>query len=399
MDPSRRLLKALYLTHHAPWPVTSGGRRRDASLVPRLAQYADLEVWAVSRTAEKDRAAVRERRPSFPVRVFTDEARRRIYPTRDSAQARARLAGMIAGGRNFDVVHIEGHYLFHLLPAEYTSRAVLVEHNVESLLLRQRARHGRDSDRLHAEIRAVERAEQQAWTRAARVLTLSEEDRQRVLARVPTAHVEVCPNGADHIRLQRPEPMTEVNLAPRIGFLANYCYPPNQDALRWLLDSIFPMIRSSLPGAELLLAGFGLDQVTDVAKLPPGVLPLGWVDDVAELWNKVDIAICPLRVGGGMKVKVIDAVRGGLPLVSTGIGLEGMPRAVLDAVVRADDAAGLAAGVVRISTDPALRKTLLRRLGEAQRAFPTWSSVVASTYRHWVDVALDSTAVGIEVGA
>lgn len=381
-------MTVLYLTHHGPWPVTSGGRVRDAALLPKLTQLADVEVWAISRTADIDSAALREQALDFPVRVFVDEAARRAFPTRDSAAVRALLQDRIEAGTPYDVVHVEGHYLFHLLPAQLARRTLLVEHNIESYLLCQRGIDRRGPPVLD-DVEAVKAAEVQAWSRAGRVLVLSEEDRQRILNRVPSVGVDVCANGADHVPLRLPTAESDrgrINVAPRIGFLANYAYQPNQDAVRWLLDAIFPQIRGSIPRAELLLAGHRLDEAVSWDELPPGVVPLGWIDDIADFWSSTDIMICPLRIGGGMKVKLTEAVRAGCFTVTTGVALEGMPPEVVTATIRADDADGLVAGVVRVCTDAELRGTLRARLAQAQRALPTWSMAASSIARHWTEV-------------
>jgi glycosyltransferase involved in cell wall biosynthesis len=379
-------MRALYLTHHCPWPVTSGGRVRDAALVPRLARLVDIEVWAVSRTVDEDRVALREETPPFPVRVFADEARPQAFPTRDSVAVRRRLQHKLRVGEEFDIVHVEGHYLFHLLPPEWGGRTVVVEHNVESHLLRQRAAHSLVPVVSPFDMQVVEAAEEHVWARAGLVLTLSGEDRQRILSRAPTTRVALCPNGADHVALRPPVvacDRSRVSLAPRIAFLANYAYLPNQDVVHWLLNDIFPQIRRSLPGAELLLAGSRLSEAVIVDDLPLGVIPMGWVDDLADLWAKTDVVICPLRIGGGMKVKLIEAVRAGLLIVATGVALEGMPQAVVDAVIRADDADSFAAGVVSACTDEGLRASLQPRLFQAQRALPRWSDVARTIAQHW----------------
>lgn len=382
-------MSALYLTHHSPWPVTSGGRVRDAALIPRLAELADLQVCAISRTAADDRAAVRERAPKFPVHVFADEMPRRAFPTRDSAAARALLRDRLVVRRSVDIVHVEGHYLLHMLPLETTGRIVLVEHNVESHLLMQRAALDREVTGIRRDIQLLKAAEEQAWSRADVVLVLSDEDRQRVLSRVPMARVEVCANGADHVPL-RPPPTesgdTRMRLAPRIGFLANYAYPPNQDAVHWLLSTIFPRIQRSMPGAELLLGGFGLREIVGHGELPVGVTALGWLDDMTDFWAKTDIMLCPLRIGGGVKVKLAEAIRAGCFVISTSVGLEGMPEEVRAAVIRAEDADEIADAVVSVCAKSKLRITLRAGLVEAQRALPSWSDVTRSIFRHWANV-------------
>ena len=183
-------LRVLYLTHHGPWPAASGGRLRDAALIPEVARLTDLEVWAVSRTPDADRAASRHAPAGVVTRVFADESTQRSYPTRDSAMLRAALAERLSGPDPFDVIHIEGHYLFHLLPEGVRDRAVVVEHNVESHLLQQMAAHCGLTPRLMADIETVASAEEQVWRAAGMVLALSREDqaRDRKSTRLNSSH-------------------------------------------------------------------------------------------------------------------------------------------------------------------------------------------------------------------
>lgn len=181
-------LHVLYLTHHGPWPASSGGRARDAALLPRLAKLTNLEVWAVSRTPEEDRRAFSRHAPALPHRIYPDESERRAFPSRSSAAARHDLEARMAGRRPFDAIHVEGHYLFHLLPPGARDRSVVVEHNVESHLLGQRAALSAAPGRFAGDLATVMRTEQEAWLGAARVLTLTPEDHDRILAR-PLVHV------------------------------------------------------------------------------------------------------------------------------------------------------------------------------------------------------------------
>jgi len=378
-------LRVLYLTHHGPWPATSGGRLRDAALVPEVARLADVEVWAVSRTPELDREWASRGPSAVRVRVFSDDGPRRRYPTRSSVAVAAELRSRTRGPDTFDVVHVEGHYLFHLLPVELRDRAVVVEHNIESHLLRQRAVHRGITADLGADLEEVTEAEERVWRTAPLILTLSAEDRARILRRAPDARVQVSTNGADHLPLAPAFRRTSKGEAmkPRLGFLANYAYPPNRDALGWLLDEILPALRQRLPCVQLALAGSGLHDALSARALPSGVETLGWVSNLSQFWTAVDLAVCPLRIGGGVKVKMIEAVRSGALTVSTAVGMEGLPATVREAVVRADTAEEFVDRVTRLAADPLWRQEQRLRLARAQRALPSWESVALSVYRHW----------------
>ncbi|MFY1691153.1 glycosyltransferase family 4 protein [Plantactinospora sp. WMMB782] len=394
-----RHIRVLYLTHHAPWPTTSGGRRRDAELVQRLGDRTELDVWAVSRTPVLDRRSASDV-PGRRILVFADEAARRSYPTRDSAAARERLRAATSACP-FDVVHVEGHYLVHLVPAAWRDRTVVAEHNVESHLLTQRAALGHpQAAALLADLPTLRRQEESVWRQVRTVIALSAEDRDRIRQRVPTAAVHLLPNGADHVPLDQPQrldtapprdtvPSVDGRRVPRIGFLANFGYGPNLDAVHWLVADVFPRVLSQLPEAELLLAGAGMEGLF-AGGVPERTVPLGWVDDVTTFWPRVDVVVCPLRIGGGVKVKMVEAVRAGCAIVSTSVGVEGLPGAVRDAVVVADRADEFAAAVTALCRDRALRDRVRLRTAAARGALPTWDEAANGVLALWTSVAADA---------
>lgn len=384
-----RRLRALYLTHHGPMPASSGGRLRDAALIPELANFADVEVWAVSRTAEQDRSAIAASWTGPSCRIYDDEGPLREFPTRESRLLRQALAARMASPGAFDVIHIEGHYLHSLVPDNGThERVVLVEHNVESHVLEQRLALQPEHVGLRSARALVEEAERRAWRAAPLILALSEEDRARILQRIPEANVAVSTNGADHVPRIPPDPHRESRGRGTIGFLANYRYPPNQDALTWLVERLFPAIKQRLHGGRLILAGSNLQDALVGRPLPEGVVPVGWMGDLSEFWQQCDVVVCPLRVGGGVKVKVIEAIQSGAVVVSTPVGLEGLSPAGRDAIIQAESEEEFVEFTVRACVDSALRFDLARRVARAQESLTSWAAVAEATYRHWTSVAM-----------
>jgi glycosyltransferase involved in cell wall biosynthesis len=356
--------------------------------MPQVARLAHLEVWAISRTPDADRSALLQAPLDVTTRVFADESVRRSYPTRDSAAARAALRGCLSGAEIFDVIHVEGHYLFHLLPEEVHRRAVVVEHNVESHLLRQTAVHSGLTPGLAADIDAVAQAEEHAWRRAGAIVTLSMEDQARILRREPGTVVRIATNGADHVRLGVASAANRSpGRRPVFGFLANYAYPPNADALGWLLNEIFPTLSRELPGCRLVLVGSSLPEALEGRSLPGGVEAWGWLDDLSRFWGGVDVLLCPLRIGGGIKVKLIEAIRAGALAVSTSVGLEGLPAAAREAIVQADTSAGIAQAATRLVRERGLREAQRIRIARAQQVLPTWQSAAETIYGYWLGVA------------
>jgi glycosyltransferase involved in cell wall biosynthesis len=150
-----------------------------------------------------------------------------------------------------------------------------------------------------------------------------------------------------------------------IGFLGNYTHPPNVDAAVWLAREILPRLHELRPGARLRLAGpYAPAAVRELAG--PGVEVLGQVPDADRFIRHCAVVLAPVRIGGGMRMKVLHAMALGRPVVTTRRGIEGLalngrtpPLAV------ADDAAGIAAVTAELLADRAAR----RALGARARAF------------------------------
>lgn len=379
-------LRVLYLTHHGPLPALSGGRLRDACLIPELAKLADVEVWAVSRTAAADREAMQGYPHALSWRIYRDDGPRQPYPTRASVEARADLSARMAGLRPFDVIHVEGHYLFHLLAEEHRDCAVVVEHNVESHLLAQRLNLQGLAPSSDDAFQRLSAQEEDVWRAALLVITLSEEDRERIALRAPAANLAVSTDGADHLPSLTARTKAYID-EPTIGFLANYAYPPNRDALAWLKDDLYPAIVRQLPGCRLLLAGSNLEDAIAGLNLPDGVLAQGWYPDLTDFWRSIDVMVCPLRIGGGVKVKMIEALRSGALAVTTSIGVEGLHPSVRSAIMCADSADDFVAATVRMCTDEPLRLMKQIRLAKVQDDLPTWAQVAATLHEHWLRVS------------
>ena len=150
-------------------------------------------------------------------------------------------------------------------------------------------------------------------------------------------------------------------------FVGSFLHRPNEDAVRYFAREVLPLVRESLPEVELLVvgpdapAGLGADE---------GVRVLGYVPDIAPLFASARVFVAPMRFGAGMKGKVGDALSYGLPVVTTGVGAEGMGLRHEEEVMLADTAADFAAAVVRLYRDEELwRRLSSNAYAHAERHF------------------------------
>ena len=183
-----------------------------------------------------------------------------------------------------------------------------------------------------------------AWAAAA-VITHSEVEAASLRAALPGVRVHVVPWSV----ALRPTP---VPAARRHGlaFIGGYAHAPNADAARWLVHDIMPLVWQRAPEIECLLVGHDLpDDLSHVTTR--GVVPIGPVRDLSEVFDRVRLTVAPLAFGAGIKGKVLDSLAAGVPCVCTPVAAEGLALpAALDACT-AGDAHGLADAIVVLHDD------------------------------------------------
>lgn len=207
----------------------------------------------------------------------------------------------------------------------------------------------------------------------ARTIVLSEVDRAALLAGNPGLRVDVIPNGVD---LDVFHAHAGERADNALLFVGNYEYDPNVDAAVRLATQIFPRVQARVPGAKLWLVG---------NEPPPALRALandaisvtGRVPDVRQYLASATAFVSPLRVGVGIKNKVLEALAMGCPLVATPLSVDGIAVTEgLDAIVAADE--DLADATVRVMQDEALRRRLSRNGRSLIEARYSWSHVAES---------------------
>ena len=214
------------------------------------------------------------------------------------------------------------------------------------------------------------RYESRWFPRYGKVLTVTSQDAAAVKMVMPDLDVY-----ADAIAVDIPLHTSSVrDTAIKIGFLASFGHQPNVDAALYFAEVVLPLVRKQLPLAEFVVAG----------KNPPlsllddkdsGITCLGFVDDVHAFYGSVDVVVAPIRYGGGIKIKVLEAMACGKPVVTTSVGAEGIAEADDGAMIIADDPSAFAEAVVTLFSDKARRIALGERARELIERRFSWQRV------------------------
>ncbi len=277
------------------------------------------------------------------------------------------LLRKILGRQQFDVVHVDHAHMGKYgiwIKEEYGLPIVLREHNFESLIYERFAKtEPNPVKRLIAKIHGwrLKREETRFLKNFDAVAAITNEDAELMRRTVPEAIIKVIPAGVDTEYFRPSDQLEDPNQVLWIGSLA---WDPNYDAVRYFLTSIFPLILSSKPELKFDVIGMESERVRKYAARFGGqVRLLGRVPDVRDYLARSAVLVVPLRIGGGMRLKLLDFFAAGKPVVASTIAAEGnLAQNAIHALIR-DEAASFAGGVLELTSNEALRG----RLGHAAR--------------------------------
>lgn len=200
-------------------------------------------------------------------------------------------------------------------------------------------------------------------------------DQERVLLQhiAPGAGpLAVIPNGLD---LERYEGEWGEKMPDSLIFPGSLTYPANWDAMAFFLEEVFPLIRARRPGVVLSITGRTDGVPLDRLPLREGVVLTGYVEDLRPILARSQVCVVPLRAGGGTRLKILEAMALGTPVVSTSLGAEGLEATAEQEILIADEPAQFADAVLRLLDDAALRTRLAARARALVRARYGWDRI------------------------
>ena len=396
-----RPLRVLFIAQVFPYPLDSGPKirayyvlrylaaRHRVTLVafithPRELRYVDHlasfceAVYPVERSRSLWREGVAMARSLLTGRPFMIE--------RHFDAEMARLVKDLAAKGRYDLVHVDQVKVAqYALGIEGVPR-VIDKHNAYALVLKGVAET--DPSPLR---RLVARFD---WRRMARyegmlcrafdgVVAVTETDRDALLRFSGDGRpIPVIPIATDCEAVQ---PVRRRADARDILILGSLFYPPNVDGAVWFAREILPRVRAEVPGARLLLVGGRPAPEVVALGRKKGVEVTGYVEDLRPYLERTAVMAVPLRFGSGMRVKILDGLAWGLPMVSTSVGCEGIDVTPERDILLADAPEAFARQVVRVLRDRRLADDLSangRRLAEQRYdwrvLYPRWDEVYAS---------------------
>ncbi|NLH47590.1 MAG: glycosyltransferase [Myxococcales bacterium] len=379
--------KVLALAPYCPYPPSHGGAVRMWELLTRLAATHEIHLAAmVERDAEL--AAREELEKYFPRVHLHRRGAPDVAPlwwpasvAEFASEDFARAIDRLAGEEDYDLIQVEYPILAHFLPTGVRAKKVISEIDVYHVAYQRAAELQRWPARLPAryEMLRMFRYEAEAAARADLLLAMSEADAASC-RRLSSTPVRVAPNGVDTKRfafLPRRPGVRE------LLFVGNFRHPPNADGISWFAREVWPRVRDAEWSARLIVAG--ADPPAEVRRLAndPTIRVTGFVADLRPLWAECAGFIAPIRRGSGTRLKILEAMAAGAPVISTTVGSEGLAVENGRHLLLADDPADFARACLRLLHEP---ETAARLAGEARRLVEMkydWDAIAAQLARTW----------------
>ncbi len=393
-------MRILYVSPRECWPPTSGAHLRDYYLARAFAQHgevvylgfgdAGMPVWRGKQGPDAIESVLVHREPAYsasnivrglagplPVNVLNFVSARMERELRTLLDA-----------NDFDLVQMEGVHLISYIPvirsAKSRPRLVCDWHNVESELMRRYAANGAASlpKRLYAAraARLLERLEDRLLAECDAHLVCSDRERDLLLRRAPHANIVTVPSGVDCAFQAAGVRSDSFGTRTDLVFVGSMEYHANIDGALYFANEIWPRIHDAFPHLRFLIVGSRPVPEVRALEKRPGVVVTGTVDDVRPYYRNALAAVVPLRVGSGTRLKILEAMASGVPVISTRLGAEGLQVTPNRDILLADTPQEFESAVRFLAGDDAAFERVARAGAETARATYDWSQIGEEVY-------------------
>ncbi|HSD83901.1 MAG TPA: glycosyltransferase family 4 protein [Anaerolineae bacterium] len=400
-------MRLLFLTPQFPYPPHKGTTLRNYNLIAGLAPRHEIDLLSFAESApgaspltqlcRRIATVALPRRPTWRRALDTV-----LSPWPDmglrlwSKAYRQQLAAWLRDSA-YEVIQIEGLELARYAPsldslssndpalARRREKPLVVfdDHNAEYLLQKriaeaELAARGWNAGAVYSSIqwRKLRSFERRVCCQSDRVACVSPADADAIRQLDPAIHAHVIPNGVD-TDFYRRERVTPLDL-PRhsLVFTGTMDFRPNVEAMLWFMQEVLPLIKPQVPDVQVYIVGQRPHARLDALRADPALTITGAVDDTRPYIAAASAYIVPLRMGGGTRLKLLEALALQAPIVSTTLGAEGFAVTHGRELLLADEAAAFARAIVELIEDRARAQAL----GAAGRSFAVqhydWRSIV-----------------------
>lgn len=406
-------MKVMWLGHNLAYPPKGGALQRNYNLLREIARKCEVHVLAFDQPITRPddvtpqdctealsrfcrtvdwvplaSSSLQRTRYGLALRAFI-EGRPYDFAWLRSVEMSDKLKKLVKK-ISPDIVHVDTLGLAQYLPFFRNVGTVLNHHDVESSKIQLRAKN--DSNPLLRRYFAFEGAKlaaaERTWCPQFTVNAVVSEEEGAVLSRACSGlRVRVVPNGVDtEYFTPRADPGTRTIL-----FCGSMDMHPNQEAMEYFLKQIWPRVVAQAPDVNLQIVGRKPPEwLNEVARTDPRIQVTGFVDDVRPYFQKAAVCICPILSGGGTRLKILDSLAMGVPVVATTFAASGLSLEHGKHLLLADTEQMFAEHIRRLLAIPSLRSELASAGSKRVDQLYSWT-VVGKTLMDAYDLACHSS--------
>ncbi len=395
----------LVLTGALPYPLITGAKIRTFNLLKKLADEFDIDLLTII-TDESERRHIEAIEKTgiachyliMPglagkFKKTTDALLSYLlsepYLTRHyrSHTYRERLEQLLAV-KTYDVIHCDSISMTPNLRGLDKTRLILTQHNIEQVIWAGYVRRA-GNPIAHAyyqnQYRKVQRLERQLDDTYGHVVTVSDNDKRMLSQFYPDDRIVVVENGVDPVLYRNDTPLDGKS---GIVFTGSLDWIPNIDGLTWFACDVYPFLRATVPGLQVKIVGRRPSpRLLDVLSTRTAVTVQADVPEIQPYLHGARVMIVPLHIGGGSRLKILEAMASGLPVVSTAKGAEGLDVTHDKNILIADEPEEFAKALIDVMNDDALHRRLAEAGLELIKARYSWDTAAQPLADLWRRVA------------
>ena len=391
-------MRILWLKTELLHPVDSGGRIRTYQMLRVLKRDHHITYVALL-TKEQEEAPVDARSraveychelvtvphrlpPKFSKSFYSDLLRNLMSPLpffveRFNSPAMRQKVAELAQRQAYDVVVCDFLMPAINMPATLPCATLLFQHNVESVIRRRQFEVERNLAKryfLYLQWKKAFRFELSACQRFDQLVAVSEDDSRTMRRDFGVSTIITVPTGVD-TEYFRPQG-TSQKWPGSIVFTGSMDWLPNEDAILYFVKEIYPLVKNAVPKATLTIVGRNpYSRLLGLSGEDPSIKVTGRVDDVRPFIERASAYIVPLRIGGGTRLKIFEAMAMEMPVVSTRIGAEGLPVRDQEHLLLADEPETFAASLIKVLQDDEFARSLGKQAAQTVRKNFDWEAV------------------------
>ncbi|MCB1136316.1 MAG: glycosyltransferase [Chlamydiia bacterium] len=371
-------MRILYLLPYVPYPLNRGTYQRTYHLCRELARSHEVDLFCLDSDGE-DHSADKKVFESFCRRVHFHPFQHKAWPcflkkllnpvpatvTRWYDRKAMQALKAFAAGENYDLIHFCDLVLWPYVQGLHSPATKVIDRSRVDLLFQQEEMTKLDlslKQRLSRQegLWKLKRYERMVAATVDATVVCGDDDAHFIHQHIsPQATVHIIPNGVDASYFSHDAFPQKLAPDPTLFFCGTLDYSPNIQALQWYFEEIDPYIRDAIPHRRVCIAGLNpTDTVRELVK-HSGVELHPNVPDVRPYYQRAWAHIVPLKIGGGTRLKIVESLSIGCPVISTTIGAQGLHHLESGRdLIRVDDKEAFARAVIHVLQDPGYREQL-----------------------------------------